>query len=102
MSWKCKNCGKCCISLTERKIFILPLRKEDIPRLKEVQKFNELVKSGRLKIAKGTYDYDTKTFPKQLEAEGLCPFFDKEKCLCQIYEFRPSICRNFDCDVTNV
>ena len=102
MAWKCKNCGKCCISLTERKKFILPLRKEDIPRLKQVEEFNDLVKNRLLMIAKGTYDYDTKTFPKQLEADGLCPFFDEINCLCRIYEFRPSICRNFDCDTSNM
>ena len=100
--WKCKTCGKCCLSLTERNKFILPVRATDIPRLEQVPLYNELIKKGALKLKKGTYDYDTITFPKQLEAKGLCPFYDKENTRCTIYEYRPSVCRNFTCDTSNL
>jgi Fe-S-cluster containining protein len=78
------------------------VRATDIPRLEQVPLYNELIKKGALKLKKGTYDYDTITFPKQLEAKGLCPFYDKENTRCTIYEYRPSVCRNFTCDTSNL
>lgn len=70
MSFECKKCGKCCSNF-------LPLTKKDVERIKKVAKTENV---------------------NLLDKEWYqtCPFLNNKK-LCDIYEDRPTICREFTC-----
>ena len=70
--FKCKRCGKCCSNL-------LPLSKEDIINIK---KNSKELQEHRLLALRDWY--------------MICPFLN-HKNQCDIYEFRPTICREFTC-----
>lgn len=69
--FKCKKCGKCCGNF-------LPLTKKEIQDLKKLAK-----KENKLLVDK--YWYNS------------CPFLNSS-LKCDIYENRPTICREYDCE----
>lgn len=78
--FKCQNCGRCCYTPGAG----LFLEKEDFERI-----------AGRVgkKRLKSLCRYD-----KDLRAWTLkqpCPFYDREKKACQIYEIRPATCTKY-------
>lgn len=92
---KCKMCGECCINLTENGKFCLPISKTDAKYLQQLPLFKKYLKAGKIVVLKGEYDL---YYPFDLVADGLCPFFDPETKLCQIYsEYRPAACVKFQC-----
>lgn len=76
---KCSNCGQCCSDF-------LPISDEEIKRIKRyVQRKG--IKEHRL------------NYPTAAPAEDYtCPFRNNVKRVCEIYEVRPAICRDFKCD----
>jgi len=74
---QCSCCGNCCTA-------ILPVAKQE---LKNIKRF---VKRHHIKPViheSSTVDFDL-----------TCPFRNEEKRLCNIYDVRPQICRDFKCD----
>ena len=71
--FKCKRCGKCCSN-------ILPLTKADI---KAIRCHSKNLSENRLLALKDWY--------------MVCPFLN-HKNECDIYEYRPTICRTYDCE----
>ena len=72
-NFKCKRCGKCCSN-------ILPLTKADI---KNIRCHCKNQSENRLLALKDWY--------------MMCPFLN-HKNECTIYEYRPTICREYTCD----
>lgn len=69
-NFECKCCGNCCSNF-------LPLRKEEIHRMKKLAK-----KENRHPLLKNWYER--------------CPFLNNNN-KCDIYENRPLICREYTC-----
>lgn len=72
----CSGCGDCCAN-------VLPISKEEVGRIKQYIKKNNIVPVNRNNILIGEYI-------------DICPFLSKEN-KCNIYEIRPEVCRNFLC-----
>lgn len=70
MNFECKCCGKCCSN-------ILPLTENEIKTMKKLAK-----KENKLLLDKDWY--------------MRCPFLNNDN-LCDIYENRPTICKEYDC-----
>ena len=73
---KCVSCGNCCTA-------ILPVTKEEIKAIKRY------VKRKHIKPV---------VHPGKADIDLTCPFRNDEKKICNIYEVRPTICRDFKCD----
>ena len=76
---KCSNCGSCCSNF-------LPMSKEEIKRIKKYISANgikEIIR--RPPTVNPIIDFK-------------CPFRDDSKKICTIYEVRPAICQDFQCD----
>jgi len=72
---KCVSCGNCCTA-------ILPVTKEEIKAIKRY------IKRKHIKpVKKSNVDFDL-----------TCPFRNNTEKKCNIYEVRPTICRDFKCD----
>lgn len=72
---KCVSCGNCCTAL-------LPVTKEEIKAIKRY------IKRKHIKpVENSNVDFDF-----------TCPFRNDEKKICNVYEVRPTICRDFKCD----
>ena len=71
---KCTKCGNCCTAL-------LPMTKDE---LKAVQRY---VKRKHIQTVKHSWGFDL-----------TCPFRNDELGICTVYEVRPQICRDFQCD----
>ena len=71
---KCTCCGNCCTAL-------LPVTKEELKTIKRY------IKKKHIKPVTHTGGIDF-----------TCPFRNDEKKICNIYEVRPTICRDFKCD----
>lgn len=76
---KCSNCGQCCSN-------ILPISQKEI---KNIRRY--IAKHG---IEEQICRYPTSVAPMDLT----CPFRDDSHKKCLIYEVRPAICRDFQCD----
>lgn len=90
----CIGCAECCISLTEKGKFLIPLTKEDAQILRKNEMYQRLRKNGKITIKKGEFD---PYYPYDLVAKGLCPFLDPARKFCNIYPDRPTGCRKFEC-----
>lgn len=76
---KCSNCGSCCSNF-------LPMSREEAKRIKRYISQNgikEVIR--RPPTVNPVFDFK-------------CPFRDDDKKICTIYEVRPAICRDFQCD----
>lgn len=73
---KCSKCGACCSAL-------LPVSNEEIKKIKRYIAKNDIKCVNRNSV-----------FSKKFE--DVCPFLSSEK-LCNIYDERPEVCRNFSC-----
>ena len=73
---KCSSCGQCCSNL-------LPLSNNEIRKIKEYIKKHG-IKEQRHNFMVG-YDMT-------------CPFRNEAKRICEIYDVRPAICREFQCN----
>lgn len=71
---KCTKCGNCCTAL-------LPMTKDELKTIKRY------VKRKHIQIVKHTGGFDL-----------TCPFRNDELGICTVYEVRPQICRDFQCD----
>ena len=71
---KCTKCGNCCTAL-------LPMTKDE---LKTIQRY---VKRKHILIVRHIGGLDL-----------TCPFRNDDLGICTIYEIRPQICRDFQCD----
>lgn len=71
MNFKCKKCGKCCSNY-------LPLTENEFKEIKKMA-----IKENKHLYNKNWYD--------------ICPFLNN-KNKCEIYENRPLICREYDCN----
>ena len=76
---KCSNCGSCCSNL-------LPMSAKEIKVIKRYIK-----KKG---IKEQVRRYPTTATP----LDFTCPFRSDAERKCLIYEVRPAICRDFQCD----
>lgn len=76
---KCSNCGQCCSN-------ILPISDVEILRIKKYIEKHE--------IAEQILRYPM----NQPVLNMKCPFRDDSQKKCLIYEVRPAICRDFQCD----
>lgn len=74
--WKCIRCGQCC--------GVVPFEKEDVEKLDTTVQFEEQYLSGHLFYV-----------PKSALKTGKCPFYNRKKKICEIYENRPQVCRDF-------
>lgn len=72
---KCVSCGNCCTA-------ILPVTKEEIKAIKRY------VKRKHIKPVKNF----------NVDLDLTCPFRNNTEKKCNIYEVRPTICRDFKCD----
>jgi len=79
MDGKCSNCGECCANF-------LPVSKKEV---KEIKKYIE--KHG-IKEQKRFWPFSGPTL------DLTCPFRSNSERKCLIYEVRPAICRDFQCD----
>lgn len=77
---KCSNCGECCSD-------ILPVSLEEIRTIRKYIK-----KHG---IAEQKHFSPTAVVPT---FDLTCPFRNNAERKCMIYEVRPAICREFQCD----
>lgn len=78
---KCSSCGACCSN-------VLPLSGKEI---KEIKRY---VKKHRIKEQKHIAPVKNNTL------DLTCPFRDDINRKCLIYDIRPGICRDFQCDKT--
>lgn len=76
---KCSNCGQCCSNL-------LPMT------IAEINRIRKYIRLHGIKEQKHLYP----TVKPLLDA--VCPFRNNDKKRCEIYEVRPAICREFQCD----
>lgn len=72
---KCVSCGNCCTAL-------LPITKEEIKAIKRY------IRRKHIKIVKNS----------NVDLDLTCPFRNNTEKKCNIYEVRPTICRDFKCD----
>ena len=72
---KCVSCGNCCTA-------ILPVTKEEIKAIKRY------IKRKHTKPVKNS----------NVDLDLTCPFRNNTEKKCNIYEVRPTICRDFKCD----
>lgn len=77
---KCSNCGACCSDF-------LPLSKREISKIKEY------ISSHGIKEQKHLFPFATPA-----DVDLTCPFRNNEKRKCEIYEVRPAICHDFQCN----
>lgn len=77
---KCSNCGECCAD-------ILPISTE------EIRKIRAYIKKHRIQEQK--HFFPLADVPV---ADFTCPFRSTAERKCVIYEVRPAICRDFQCD----
>ena len=83
----CKKCGKCC---EECKNIILS--KEDFERISNHFNLSHSEFKRRFKLK----------FKKEHWHFSECPFFNKEKRLCKIYDIRPLVCKQFPYNASQV
>ena len=76
---RCSNCGSCCSN-------ILPISKEEILQIKLY------IKQHQIKEQVCNYPTAEPVF------NFVCPFRDAVGKKCLIYQVRPAICRDFQCD----
>lgn len=76
---KCSNCGSCCSNL-------LPMSAKEIKVIKRYIKKKGIKEQVRRWPAAAT------------PADFTCPFRSDAERKCLIYEVRPAICRDFQCD----
>lgn len=76
---ECSKCGQCCGAF-------IPFKKEEIKPIKEYVKRHNIKQTNR--IAKD-------------QIKVLCPFYDEQKHVCNIYPVRPYVCKDFICSRTN-
>lgn len=76
---KCSKCGQCC------GLFI-PFKREEIQPIKDYVKKYNIKPINRL-------------FKGQIKAH--CPFYNEKEHVCNIYEVRPYVCRDFICSREN-
>ena len=76
---KCSGCGSCCSNL-------LPMTEHEIAVIRRYIKIHKITAEVRR--------------PPMLEpvVDMMCPFRDENAKKCKIYEVRPLICRDFQCD----
>lgn len=72
---KCVSCGNCCTA-------ILPVTKGEIKAIKRY------IRRKHIKIVKNS----------NVDLDLTCPFRNNTEKKCNIYEVRPTICRDFKCD----
>ena len=72
---KCSNCGQCCTDY-------IPISQKEINRIRKY------IKKHRIE------DYP---LIENGEIYCICPFRNRKKKICMIYEVRPDICRKFIC-----
>lgn len=72
---KCVSCGNCCTA-------ILPVTKEELKAIKRY------IKRKHIKPVKNS----------NVDLDLTCPFRNNTEKKCNIYEVRPTICRDFKCD----
>ena len=75
---KCSNCGSCCSNL-------LPMSAKEIKVIKRYIKKKGIKEQKRLYLSSVVLDMT-------------CPFRSDTEHKCLIYEVRPAICRDFQCD----
>lgn len=76
---ECSGCGNCCSN-------ILPMNEEEISRLRKWVKKNH-------------YEAHRCNYPFAKEIQDLtCPFRNEKENKCDIYEIRPTICKDYRCD----
>ena len=73
---KCVSCGNCCTA-------ILPVTKEELKAIKRY------IKRKHIKPV---------VHPRKADIDLTCPFRNDAEKKCNIYEVRPTICRDFKCD----
>lgn len=76
---KCSSCGQCCSNL-------LPMSTKDVKRIKRY------VEKHHIPEQKHNYPMSVETF------DLICPFRSEKEQKCLIYEVRPMICRDFQCN----
>lgn len=76
---KCSSCGNCCSNF-------LPLSAKDI---KEIKRY---IKKHHIEPSKHQYPFSVEMY------DLVCPFRSESEKKCTIYEVRPMICRDFQCD----
>lgn len=76
---KCSSCGNCCSNL-------LPLS------IKECKRIRDYVQRKHIREC---INRPPTAAPVQ---DMTCPFRDNARKICTIYEIRPAICRDFQCD----
>ena len=72
----CSGCGDCCAN-------VLPISKEEVGRIKQYIKKNNIVPVNRNNVLSEEYI-------------DICPFLSKDN-RCNIYELRPEVCKSFMC-----
>ena len=76
---KCSNCGECCSNF-------LPVSAKEI---KEIRRY---VKKKKIQEQRRVWPVRTRVM------DMVCPFRSDAEKKCLIYEKRPAICRDFQCD----
>lgn len=76
---KCSNCGSCCSNF-------LPMSS------KEVKEIHRYIEKKRITEQKRVWPVSTPA------VDFTCPFRSESEKKCLIYEKRPAICRDFQCD----
>lgn len=77
---ECSCCGECCSNL-------LPLSETEIKRI------HKYIKTFNIKPIKRSYPVAS-----EMLYDGICPFRNGEKKICEIYRMRPLICKIFRCN----
>lgn len=75
---KCSSCGNCCSD-------VLPMSKREVERIKAYVKEHDIAEQRH-------------NFPVSGCVDMTCPFRDDVNRVCLVYEVRPAICRQFQCD----
>ena len=76
---KCSDCGGCCSNF-------LPLRKEEVERLKRFVRRKHFKPIVRCSVLAGR------------SIDLMCPFKNDEEQRCEVYDIRPEVCRAYRCD----
>lgn len=77
---KCSNCGQCCADL-------LPISEEEVRKIRAYIKRNNIKEQNHFLPTVLAPSFD-----------ATCPFRSVAESKCVIYEVRPAICRDFQCD----
>jgi Fe-S-cluster containining protein len=96
-NFKCKQCGHCCLNLSDA--FQTSVSQKDVDMWRAKGRFDILEWVCPIPIGEGHYAYDIWISPKTGEDVWRCPWLRKlpkqDKYICRIHDVKPEHCRQY-------